>query len=133
MSRELLSALDRGVRALSIQQPWCHHILHDGKDIENRSWGHSYRGWFLLHAGKRTDGRLPAKLADVPRGGIVGAAKIVDCVRWSESRWFVGHYGFVLTDPIEIPLVPCNGALGFFSVDADTLAAVRAHVEAIAP
>lgn len=23
-------------KAISIRQPWCHHILFDGKDIENR-------------------------------------------------------------------------------------------------
>ena len=44
--------LDGSIRALSIRQPWCHHILHDGKDVENRDWPTKGRGWFLIHAGK---------------------------------------------------------------------------------
>ena len=28
---ELIEVLDRDIRALSIRQPWCHNILHDGK------------------------------------------------------------------------------------------------------
>jgi hypothetical protein len=26
------------MKAMSIKQPWVHAILHEGKDIENRSW-----------------------------------------------------------------------------------------------
>lgn len=124
----LSEALDRGIRALSIRQPWCHHILHDGKDVENRDWSTKGRGWFLIHAGKATDGALPSALADVPRGGIVGAARIVDCVTEWDSKWWMGKYGFVLRDPIELPLIPCKGALGFFQPDASVIAAVRTYL-----
>lgn len=125
----LLTALERDIRALSIRQPWCHNILHDGKDVENRDWPTKGRGWFLIHAGKSPDGPLPRALADVPRGGIVGAAQIVDCVTDWDSKWWMGKFGFVLRDPIPLPLIPCKGALGFFRPDETTIAAVRAHLQ----
>lgn len=33
--------------ALSIRQPWAWHILHSGKDIENRDWPTKFRGRVL--------------------------------------------------------------------------------------
>ena len=48
------------------------------------------------------------------RGGIVGKARIVDCVSRSESPWFFGEYGFVLRDAKPLPFHECKGALGFF-------------------
>lgn len=131
----LIERLEAGnVPALSIRQPWCHNILHDGKDVENRSWPTKGRGWFLIHAGKAWDGGKPSgKLADVPRGGIVGAARIVDCVTEMDSDWFYGEYGFVLADALPIDLIACNGKLGFFKPDpaviSQTIAALKASQE----
>ena len=51
------------MKALSIKQPWVHAILYEGKDIENRSWQRSYRGWIALHV----SGQL-ARHAAFPRG-----------------------------------------------------------------
>ena len=132
MSRDdLIARLEAGqVRALSIRQPWCHHILHDGKDVENRDWPTRYRGWFLVHAGKALDGTLPLALADVPRGGIVGAARITDCVSSSDSYWWMGKFGFVLANAVPIPLVPCKGSLGFFAPEPDVIAQVIAALRA---
>lgn len=125
----LSEALAGDIRALSIRQPWCHNILHDGKDVENRDWPTKRRGWFLIHAGKAWDGQIPSALKDVPRGGIVGAARIVDCVTEMDSRWFFGKFGFVLRDATPLPFVACKGALGFFRPDDAALEAVRAHLE----
>ena len=36
------------MKALSIKQPWVHAILREGKDVENRSWQRSFRGWLAL-------------------------------------------------------------------------------------
>ena len=33
------------MKALTIKQPLVHAILHEGKDIENRSWQRNFRGW----------------------------------------------------------------------------------------
>lgn len=116
------------MKALSIRQPYAWLILHAGKDIENRDWITHYRGPFLIHAGKRVEKIDPnlrdwvkQKLGldipdqdDLPRGGIVGRAEIVDVVENSASPWFFGHYGFVLDKQKSIAFTPCKGALGFF-------------------
>ena len=48
------------------------------------------------------------------RGGIVGTARLVDCISSSEDPWFFGKYGFVIAKPQPVEFVPCKGALGFF-------------------
>lgn len=122
--------------ALTIRQPWAWLILHGGKDIENRSWPTKVRGRILVHAAKGmtheewerawtfADGSGASPKAveagltrdNVLRGGIVGSVEIVDCVRASSSRWFMGDVGFVLRDPQPLPFVPIKGQLGFFDV-----------------
>lgn len=101
--------------ALSIRQPWAHRILFKGKNIENRQWPTHFRGPVLIHAAKGVDPEDREDLTpDMPRGGIVGAVEIVDCVTESASPWFAGRYGFVLRNPIPLAFIPCRGALGFF-------------------
>lgn len=112
--------------ALSIRQPWVHHILHDGKDVENRDWPTRYRGWVLLHASKNaSEDRDLIRRHNMPLGGICGAARIVDCVKDMDSDWFFGEYGFVLADAAPLPFVACKGALGFFRPDPEIIASVR--------
>lgn len=137
--------------ALSIRQPWAWLIvrpdltgelrkaaIHEReiKDVENRDWPTRYRGPILIHASKGmtraeyedaadfasslSSWELP-RFEDLPRGGIVGRARIVDCVTQIDSRWFVGRFGFVLTDVEPLPFVPCRGALGLFPVPQDVL------------
>lgn len=105
---------------LSIRQPWTYRIFHEGKDVENRAWATSFRGAFLVHAGKEPD--CPRKLwvphEHMPLGCIYGLAVITDCVEQMASEWFMGPYGFVL-DPRKIILrepIPYKGRLGFFDV-----------------
>ena len=123
------------MKALSIRQPWAWLILHAGKDVENRDWPTSFRGRFLIHASKGMtrdeyeNGLLTLEEIDrriqlppfeaLARGGIVGTAVLVDCVRESESPWFFGAYGFELRDVMPLPFRPYKGALGFFEVAAD--------------
>lgn len=136
------------MKALSIRQPWCWAILHAGKDIENRDWrprnpGVWFRGEFLIHAssGMTRDEwsyclatlheisdthPFPSGLAlpafeDLPRGGIVGRARIVDAVREHSSPWFFGPVGLVLADVQPLPFRPFKGALGFFDVPDQTV------------
>lgn len=125
---------DKPIPALSIRQPWAWAILHAGKDVENRTWPTRWRGRVLIHAGKAFDGPkadaledacmwardagiAPPSIDQLQRGGIVGEAEIVDCVRSSGSRWFVGPYAFVLRNARPLPFVPCKGELGFFVPD----------------
>lgn len=124
--------------ALSIRQPWAWHILHSGKDIENRDWHTRVRGRILIHASKGMtrdeyeDGQDPLwaiggptielpEIHELDRGGLVGTVEIVDCVTASDSPWFYGRFGFVLRDPKPIPFIVYRGQLGFFEVDEAVL------------
>lgn len=133
---------------LSIRQPWAWLILHGGKDIENRDWPTKRRGRVLVHAAKGmtqdewgsawefswgTGNAAKAFEAGVTsktieRGGIVGSVEIVDCVEHSDSRWFMGRYGFVLRDPRPMTFVPWKGALGFFGVPRAALLEAQPNV-----
>lgn len=108
------------IKALSIKQPYPHHIFHDGKDVENRDWATKGRGWFIIHAGvsKSELDKDDEREMAMPRGGVVGMARIVDCVTEMDSNWFYGLYGFVLRDAFPLPLIACKGQLGFFSLDS---------------
>jgi ASCH domain len=126
--------------ALSIRQPWAWSIIHAGKDIENRSWNTNYRGRFYIHAAKgltraeyddfldftgdRFRFSLPGHLHCPPadelrRGGIIGEAELVDCVREHISPWFTGKYGFLLRNPKPLPFRPLSGELGFCIVEPE--------------
>lgn len=120
------------IKALSIKQPYPHHIFHNGKDVENRDWPTKGRGWVICHAGvskSELDMTDPEEAA-MPRGGVVGLIRITDCVQAMDSEWFFGKYGFVIGEALPIPLVPCRGMLGFFALAPDVLEAVAAHVRA---
>ena len=118
------------MKALSIRQPWAELIVAGLKDIENRTWRTDYRGPVLIHAGmkiepidadlrewvKRISGFDLPQADDLPRGGIVGQAEIVDLVQSSSSPWFSGPYGFVLANARRLPFRPRPGQLGIFEV-----------------
>ena len=133
--------------ALSIRQPWAWLIVNGFKDVENRSWPTNYRGRFLVHAGKTLSvadydaallfvegiypnlvSRIPA-MESLPLGGVVGLARLVDCVREHPSRWFTGGvsqgdgFGFVLdvAHAEPLPFMPWKGRQGFFDVLAKPL------------
>lgn len=131
--RQLAARLEAGqVKALSIKQPWPHRIFHEGKDVENRDWPTKGRGWFIVHAGvsKTELDEYDESHTILPRGGIVGMARIVDCVTAMESRWFFGRYGFVLRDAFPVDLIPCRGQLGFFTPSSETLARLAQQLRA---
>lgn len=120
---------------ISILQPWAWLIVNGHKDIENRTWSTAFRGRILIHAGKtysrRTHEEIAADLAylvvlpafdDMPTGGLVGSATIVDCVREHPSQWKVPkQWGFVLKDQRARPFVPLRGQLGIFRVPAENI------------
>lgn len=135
-------------RALSVRLPWDFAILEMGKDIENRSRSHSYRGPVLIHAsswwgpsdieddfrfcidtacaqGTRLSRSLSSTEMKERRGKIVGMVDVVDCVTTSLSPWFFGPVGFTLRNPVAFknPVV-CKGALGFFPIPEEIRAAI---------
>ena len=126
---------------LSIKQPWAWLICAGYKDVENRTWwlhmppllNHpSYANnvpmRIYVHAGKEID---KLTLKDFDRiydkighgvgwhsyGAIIGEVTITGCVDHSDSPWFVGPYGFTLSNPVlyDKP-IPYRGQLGFFEV-----------------
>jgi hypothetical protein len=123
--------------ALSIRQPWADMIFTAGKNIENRDWPTKYRGRILIHAAKgctrmdfndairfaesRSERPIDLSLDTIQRGGIIGSVEIVDCVTHSTSPWFMGKYGFVLSDPQPLPFTQWKGQLGFFDVPLSAL------------
>lgn len=65
-----------------------------------------------------TDSDLAAagvqKVSDLPRGGIIGTARMESWVSESESPWFVGPYALKLVDVTPLPFVACKGAQGLW-------------------
>jgi len=130
------------MKALSIRQPWASMKLDGPKRIENRMSRTWVRGWVLIHASLTFDATAepwlieqikkhtaPLDLAalmtakvisrrpDLPRGGIIGAMHIVDCVQSSDSPFWMGPHGYVIDRIVKLPFYPCRGMLGFFPVD----------------
>jgi hypothetical protein len=132
--------------ALSINQPWGGLIADGVKQIENRTWNTTFRGKFLVHVGKTVDDEAVQDLltqrhpvtgeafdhnrdcpVDLRVGGIIAVAEIVDVIRGHrdlsrfdgkiDTSWFVGRYGFVLTNVQPIDFIPCVGARGWFKPD----------------
>lgn len=135
------------MRALSLLQPWAQLVVDGEKRIETRSWKTRYRGRLWIHASKRSDpvGRELAQ-GDIvfrealgrefwkclPRGAIIGAAMLVDCVPTEQAtaEWMAqfgvddaprqrrfgdfrpGRFAFALKSPLRLskPL-PYKGAL----------------------
>jgi len=141
------AATGRVLRALTVWQPWAHCIAHLGKRIENRGW----RPWaemigqvIAIHAAARVNEdeeiqiahhleplgfRLPL-LDTLPRGAIVAVARVTGYVVASDSPWFVGPYGWTLSDVIALPEpIACKGAQGLWNVPPDVAARVLKSLE----
>jgi len=118
------------MKALSVRQPWAWAILN-GKPVENRGWPTRFTGPFLIHASKTFDHAGYSWILDnrhlfstaIPNrddfkmGGIVGKAKMIDCVNSYDSPFFFGPWGFVLKDAKPLPFVQYPGKLNFFDID----------------
>lgn len=105
------------MKAISIRQPWADHILDGEKDVENRSWQHSYRGWVVLHA-SATVARGHSRHDFHGRvGAYVGAFFIEDIVRDHLSTWAIDdHHHWVIGDTFRLdsPIIG-KGKLGLFA------------------
>ena len=132
---------DLPFKAISVRQPWAALIVCGVKDIENRPRVTHFRGEVAIHASLQVDKEAMADLEDginpatgleftmselLPvqsmlletavalRGGILGSARITDCVQQSDSDWFFGPYGYALEDQKCCDFIPVKGALGLF-------------------
>lgn len=113
------------MKALTVRQPFAHAIIRLDKDVENHSYPVNYRGPLLIHAGFYKE-RYPrevlaeymkrppseAELSDLPRGCIIGAVYLEDCVRNAKSRWADrGMWHWKLACPRPMRPVECKGWL----------------------
>lgn len=90
---------------------------HDGRFIAQnivtleyyRALPKTMRDWLYQHGRSLSSWTVP---------GIVATALLAEVVTESDSPWFSGPFGFVLTDvmPLENP-IPHRGALGFWEVE----------------
>lgn len=125
------------MRALTIFQPWAWAVLHGDKRVENRRRPTSYRGPFLIHAGRRRSVKVHCAAAAwiehrtgliVPApwslhfSGVVGQANLVKVITDSSSPWFAGPVGWILADVRPLPFIPCRGYRGWFDVPDDLIA-----------
>ncbi len=119
--------------ALSVRQPWAWAIVAGHKRIENRTAGAIAAGGMglgpiCIHAatGLKQDefqwahwrlhrhGVACPRPEDLVRGAIIGTVEVTDIVAQSDSDWFGGPRGLVLTDARQIAPIPAPGALGYF-------------------
>jgi hypothetical protein len=141
-------------RALSLIEPWATLIALGAKRIETRSWPTRFRGPFLVHASRALPrqnialcqrepirGILAAAgyptHAALPRGAIVGAARLVDCrlitpeteappLERDVDHFSPGRFAWYLTEPRRLAApVPARGMLGFWRVPEPVARAVR--------
>lgn len=128
------------MRVLTVRQPWASLIIFSGKDIENRTWP-APRGIIsqriAIHSSKALDHQEFLAAIDLCQargikvsgltedqltqpGVILGTVLLTQCVRSHSSKWFVGPYGFVLTDPQPLARpIPAKGKLGFWEFDME--------------
>jgi hypothetical protein len=81
------------LKALSVAGPFPWRLASGKKTIELRSWPSSYRGIALIHASSGSGFEhlfegFGLSRKDCPKFAIVGAARIVNCVRYdSREKW----------------------------------------------
>ena len=133
------------MKAVSIQQPWVHAILTEGKDIENRKWTTKHRGWLALHAsatprpGADFPGRISVPdLKGLHYSAICGVARLTNVVTRSQSRWFdryndgTVNYGWALGRVARLKKpIRCKGALKLWDVPLRALREIRRQLPRI--
>ncbi len=132
--------------ALSVKQPWAALLAAGRKTVEVRTWPVSRRGTVLIHASKAPDLRPEGWAAiDTPelealalmQGVILGAAELVDCIRYDTPDRFAADaprhfnapdwfrpprlFGFAFEMARVVPFVPWTGNTFFFAVAGYTL------------
>jgi hypothetical protein len=146
------------IPALSIRQPFATLIASNIKTIECRTRANAYRGYILIHAAKLwvdgSDGAMSYRQRFTidafnlpydtvfPCGGIIGMARLVDCIRFTPDTWDARYsehcndmeydprtVGWVLSDIIAFPsLIPYPGRLNLFPVPTDLIPEQYQHL-----
>jgi hypothetical protein len=135
----------KGMKALSVMNPYAWLICKGYKDVENRSWKTAIRGKIYIHASQTIDhaafSLLPATIPHpiirkfmpggianpgmFKKGAIIGEVEIIDCkFRFPDenanlySVWHVpGQWGWILANAVlyDIP-IPYKGHQRLFDV-----------------
>lgn len=142
------SCMDKPLIAISIRQPMAWACLHAEpvKDIENRSKAGVFarhEGPLAIHASvytppdeyhtyaemiERVTGQPPPPRERLYWGFIIGIVQLAGVVEASESPWFVGPHGLVLTTPTPLAIpVRCRGQLGLWPVPVEARAQIAAQ------
>ncbi len=127
------------MKVITIKQPFASLIAEGLKEYEFRTWKTSYRGEFLIHAGKSVDKKSMKKFEeyhlDYPTGCIIAKAKLADCIAIGDKEremlkeknplvysgiikdetW--NGYGFKIEEVKKIEPIPVNGKLSFWEYD----------------
>jgi len=149
-----LAAAVRGMRALSLTQPWATLVAIGAKQWETRGWPMRYRGELAIHASKGFPRGCVdlcrdepfrstlvsaglATLDDLPRGAIVALVDVVDCLQITEANapsgneYLFGNYEsgrFMIqlgnVRRLSVPIA-AKGSLGLWMVPPDIEARVR--------
>jgi hypothetical protein len=149
------------MRALSVLQPWAWAIAKGHKSVENRDWPPpkgTIGSRIAIHASKKPVGQEDREEFDeqmfefqifapdwptMPYGAVVAVATLRGFVDAAGAktlprnayRWFVGTYGWLFDDVVELPEpVPAKGSLGLWVMTSDVETAVLHQLgKALAP
>ncbi|MBQ8131800.1 MAG: ASCH domain-containing protein [Bacilli bacterium] len=125
------------MKVLTIKQPFATLIAEGLKEYEFRTWKTSYRGEFLIHAGKGIDKEAMKRYEHLnltyPTGQIIAKVTLTDCVYIDEEMKkrlkekdplvYYGminstsdkpHYGFKIENVEKIKPIDINGQLSFW-------------------
>ncbi|MFW0698429.1 ASCH domain-containing protein [Pantoea sp. R13S299] len=119
------------IKCLSIRQPWADAIFEQGKDIENRNWSTNFRGMVAIHSSLKRDDSFFSKFVEDRKinlrpfeelsleGYIIGVVNITDSVKYHNSLWFEGEYGFLLSNPVRLKPIKMKGSLKLFDLPVE--------------
>lgn len=120
-------------RALTILQPWAWCVVQGHKPVENRTVRTSFRGWFLIHAGKTNESHFHStshcinlvrskhgiecpSVAMLEFGSFIGIVELHEVVTALSDPWFKGPYGYMVRGALSFKAIPCRGNVGFWRV-----------------
>ena len=135
----------QSLKAITVHRPWGHAIAHLGKDIENRTWKCPLPigSYVAIHNGKKWDDSAVEFIRDVtstfdatmnpvedPSGAIIAIARFDGNTEDSDSDWFMGPIGWMLSDVTQIGPIYCRGQQGLWNVEGEALEQCRSQWQA---
>ena len=131
------------LKVLNVAQPNAHHIIFNGKNVENRSSACNFRGTIAIYASKTLNKDrfedADIKPEDCTLGAIIGLVDLVDCITEEKvtkltEEWFCGPYGYVLENVVilktPVYVKPPQGAVIWWPLTRKDLDKCLAQVSA---